>query len=104
MQKEEIKALIERNVLQAFREVISSNGLVDTGTLQNSATVDIDDDFNIVLRAEDYYKFLDEGTRYIDSYGLTNELIEHELFKRAEFLLEDYIVLMIEESLSLENE
>jgi hypothetical protein len=38
------------------------------------------------------------------AYGLTNELIEHELFKRAELLLEDYIVLMIEESLSLENE
>lgn len=103
MQKEEIKALIEQNILKAFKEVISSNGLIDTGTLQNSATVDIDDDFNIVLQAEDYYKFLDEGTKYINGYGLTEEIIEHALFKSAEILLEDYIVLMIEEQLSLEQ-
>lgn len=99
MTKEEIKSQIEQDILQAYREIIKSNNLVDTGALLSSAEIEIDLDSNIRLIAENYYKFLDDGTKYINPYDLTTQIINHPLFEKAENLLEDYLLLLIEEQL-----
>jgi hypothetical protein len=101
---QEIRIEIEQLILDAFRETIIENSLVDTGFLRDSATVEIDNDFNITISAADYYKFLDEGTKFIRPYDLTEEILEHPSFKRAEELLEEYILLKIESVLTNEQE
>jgi len=95
----ELLTLIERDRLQAYHEVIEENNLVDTGLLRDSARVEIDDDFTIRLITQDYYTYLDEGTRYIEPYDLTQQIINHELFLRAEERIGEAIALEIENKL-----
>ncbi len=98
MDKEQAKSLIEDYLRQAFRETIQELGLVDTGTLLASIEVNVDDEMNINISAEDYYVYLDNGTRYIDSYNITEEVQKNPNYDKAIDVLEEYYVTLIEQS------
>jgi len=100
MELDEIKNLMINDITQAYKEVIDENQLVDTGTLRDTVLVEIDDNFNINIKTEFYYKFLDEGTRRgIRPYNLTEQLENHPLFKRAMMYYEDILTIKILNSL-----
>jgi len=96
MSLDELKVLIEGYILEACRDTIQDLGLIDTGALLNSFKVEVDDELNINIFAEDYYEYLDEGTRYIEPFNITEEILQHDLYIKAELLIEDYFVSIID--------
>jgi hypothetical protein len=102
MDKEDYKRRIEDFLLQACRETISNLGLVGSGKLLSSFEISVNDNMEISISAEDYYKFLDEGTRYIEPYLITEEIQKNSNFDRALEVIEEYYAELIEQS--FENE
>lgn len=89
--------LVANDIKTAVQEVIIENGLVDTGLLVDTIEVDITQGMEIEIFAQDYYKFLDEGTRRgIRAYNLTEQIAQHPLFIGAEeklaLIFEQYII------------
>lgn len=88
--------LISNDIKTAIQEVIRENGLIDTGLLIDTVQVTIEN-MEINVLAQDYYKFLDEGTRRgIRAYNLTEQIARHPLFIAAEekmaLIFEQYII------------
>lgn len=66
------------------RNQIRKEKLIDTGTMIRSITSDIkvvNGEVEITLGAVYYYKFLDDGTRYIKAYNITEDVINTKKFK-----------------------
>lgn len=89
--------LVANDIKTAVQEVIISNGLVDTGLLVDTISVNIGQGLEIEVFAQDYFKFLDEGTRRgIRAYNLTQQIQEHPLYIGAEqkiaLIFEQYII------------
>jgi hypothetical protein len=98
----ELRTLIEQDITQAYKEVINDNDLVDTGALRDTVQVNLTDfrNLNITIETQYYYKYLDSGTIYIEPYNLTEQLLNHELWLRAEDRIGDVIVAIIENKLN----
>jgi hypothetical protein len=103
MDKEQAKSLIEEYLLQACRETIQELDLIDTGTLLNSFQVTVEDDMGITIVTEDYYTYLDDGTKYITAYNITEEIQKNPNYDRAIEVLEEYFITLIEESFNTNN-
>lgn len=98
---EEIQKIIINDITSAYKEVIDRNGLVKTGALRDTVVVEFIDDFNLNIKTQFYYVFLDEGTsRGIRPYELTRQLEEHPLFTRALLYYEQLLVIKIENILN----
>ncbi len=98
---EEIQNLIINDITAAYKEVIDRNGLVKTGELRDSVVVEFENEFNLNIKTQFYYKFLDEGTRRgIRPYELTRQLEEHPLFRRALLYYEELLAIKIINSLN----
>jgi hypothetical protein len=98
----ELKNLVEQDIRQAYIEVINDNQLVDTGALRDTVIVTAGDslkDLTITLQTQYYYKYLDEGTIYIEPYDLTTQLLNHDLWLKAEDRLGDIVLGIIENTL-----
>jgi hypothetical protein len=81
--------LIANDIKTAVQEVIEYNGLVDTGLLRDTVEVKVEN-MEIIVSTQDYYTFLDEGTRRgIRAYNLTEQIEQHPLFIGAEEKLEE---------------
>lgn len=76
---------IEELILEALREVIIEKGLVDTGKLLNSISVEINN-YNIDIIAEDYFKFLDE------KHNITNDLLNSSKYQTAVDMLVEHLI------------
>lgn len=97
---EEIKKLMEEDIKSAFQDVIESEGLVDTGLLRDTIQVVISDDLTVQVFTQDYYKFLDEGTKYIRPYDITEKVLQSPYFQRVEQYYEEAFAIIIENSLN----
>jgi len=87
--------LIANDIKTALQEVIQANGLIDTGLLRDSVNVKVENG-KIEIFTQDYYKFLDEGTRRgIKAYNLTEQLEQHPLYIGAIQKLEQVYSQMI---------
>lgn len=89
--------LVANDIKTAVQEVIIENGLVDTGLLVDTIQVDVTQGMEIEIFAQDYFTFLDEGTRRgIRAYNLTEQIGRHPLFIGAEekiaLIFEQYII------------
>lgn len=89
--------LVANDIKTAVQEVIIENGLVDTGLLVDTIRVDVGQGLLIEIFAQDYFKFLDEGTRRgIRAYNLTEQIEQHPLFIGAQekmaLIFEQYII------------
>ena len=89
--------LVANDIRTAVQEVIIDNQLVDTGLLVDTIKVDVTQDLVIEVFAQDYFKFLDEGTRRgIRAYNLTEQIQQHPLYIGAEekiaLIFEQYII------------
>ena len=89
--------LIAQDLKTAVKEVIQSNGLVDTGLLRDTIDVRVTDTLNIEIFAQDYFVFLDEGTRRgIKAYNLTEQIQVHPLYisatQKLELIFVNYII------------
>jgi hypothetical protein len=72
--------IIGNDIKTALQEVIEDNQLIDTGLLRDSVNIRIENG-KIEIFTQDYYKFLDEGTRRgIRAYRLTEQLEQHPLY------------------------
>jgi len=93
--------LIANDIKTAVQEVIEYNGLVDTGLLRDTVEVKVEN-MEIIVSTQDYYTFLDEGTRRgIKAYNLTEQIEQHPLFIGAEEKLEELFVQYIITKLGL---
>ena len=89
--------LVANDIKTAVQEVIIANNLVDTGLLVDTIKVDVAQDLTIEVFAQDYFKFLDEGTRRgIRAYNLTEQIEQHPLYIGAQekiaLIFEQYII------------
>jgi len=80
------KAIRRANVdfKNLVRTEIRKKKLIDTGTMIRSITSDIkvvNEEVEITLGAVYYYKFLDDGTRYIKAYNITEDVMDTKKFK-----------------------
>lgn len=80
------KAIRKANVdfKKLVRDEIRKKKLIKTGTMIRSITSDIKvvaGEVKIELGAVYYYKFLDDGTRYIKAYNITNDVMETKKFQ-----------------------
>ena len=90
-----IKAVYEiigQDVIRAYENVITNEGLIDSGLLLNSPEINITPDYEIELYTVDYYKYLDA------KYDLTNKIFNDPNFKMAEKKLEKMIEDIITEA------
>mgnify|MGYP003498958876 FL=1 len=90
-----IKAVYEiigQDVIRAYENVITNEGLIDSGLLLNSPEINITPDYEIEFYTVDYYKYLDA------KYDLTNKIFNDPNFKMAEKKLEKMIEDIITEA------
>ena len=90
-----IKAVYEiigQDVIAAYKNVITNEGLIDSGLLLNSPEINITPDYEIEFYTVDYYKYLDA------KYDLTNKIFNDPNFKMAEKKLEKMIEDIITEA------
>ena len=90
-----IKAVYEiigQDVIRAYENVITNEGLIDSGLLLNSPEINITPDYEIKFYTVDYYKYLDA------KYDLTNKIFNDPNFKMAEKKLEKMIEDIITEA------
>jgi len=83
---------ISLDLEDALREIIVNEGLVDTGKLRDSVSVEVNDN-EIIISTEDYYKYLD------NDYTLTQQFENSPLFNNAIKRLEEGLVENIENNL-----
>jgi hypothetical protein len=83
---------ISLDLEDALREIIVNEGLVDTGKLRDSVSVEVNDN-EIIISTEDYYKYLD------NDYALTQQFENSPLFNNAIKRLEEGLVENIENNL-----
>jgi hypothetical protein len=96
----EIKLRMEEDIKTAFQYVIEQEGLVDTGLLRDTIEVNISDDFEIEINAQEYYTYLDEGTKYIQPYNITDKVLESPYFQRVLEYYEEAFAQIIEDNLN----
>lgn len=96
----EIKLRMEEDIKTAFQYVIEQEGLVDTGLLRDTIEVNISDDFEIEVNAQEYYTYLDEGTKYIQPYNITDKVLESPYFQRVLEYYEEAFAQIIEDNLN----
>jgi hypothetical protein len=95
--------LIANDIKTAVQEVIVSNGLVDTGLLRDTIDVKVGNDLNLEIFAQNYFIFLDEGTRRgIKAYNLTEQIEQHPLYISAVQKLEGIFTQYILKKLGLQ--
>jgi hypothetical protein len=73
---------ISLDLEDALREIIVKEGLVDTGKLRDSVSVEVTDN-EITISTEDYYKYLD------NDYRLTQQFENSPAFNNAIKRLEE---------------
>jgi molecular chaperone DnaK (HSP70) len=83
---------ISLDLEDALREVIVKEGLVDTGKLRDSVSVEVTDN-EITISTEDYYKYLD------NDYRLTQQFENSPAFNNAIKRLEQGLTDNIENNL-----
>lgn len=83
-----LKTLVKNDII--------SKGLVKTGALVQSIEADFvetGDELTIEIGAVYYYAFLDDGTRFIEAYNITEDVTNSSAFQ---VLLEDTITSLLE--------
>jgi hypothetical protein len=87
---------LKRIVDLVCKDVITREGLIKTGQLLRSIESDVrfnQNDITIEIEAVYYYEYLDEGTRYIKPYNLTDKILNDSRVIKA---IEDFLVEWIE--------
>jgi hypothetical protein len=81
---------ISRDLTSAIQQVIEQEALVDTGLLRDTIEVRIDpNSLNIDILAQEYYTYLDDGTRYIRPRNITDKFIQSPFYLAATNRLEE---------------
>ena len=98
-----VKSILSRgnNRLRALiQEVILEKNLIKTGDLHRSIDAEFTEkngNITINIGAIFYYKFLDDGTKYIAERNITQDTVNHPTFtKIMEDVAGDYVELLIE--------
>jgi hypothetical protein len=75
------KPLLKKEV----QNILLKKGLKDSGDLINSIDIEIiiKDNIEIKLIAEEYFIYLDEGTKFIEPYEIYKEFEESKIYQEA---------------------
>lgn len=65
--------LINRDLTNLLKSIITQKDLIDTGLLRNTIKCEFDEDLNINVDAQDYFKYLDEPYNVIEDFMNTLE-------------------------------
>jgi hypothetical protein len=89
------------NRLRALiQEVILDKNLIKTGDLHRSIDAEFREEDGIIkikIGAIYYYKYLDDGTRYIEARNITKDTTEHPTFKNImDDVAADFVEYLIE--------
>jgi hypothetical protein len=85
---------IANKLTKMLKEKIQYYDLIDTGLMLDSIWCDYDGE-TLVIHAEEYFKYLDEGTENIPAYNIVKDCINSKEFQ-------DYIKFVLVEEIEYE--